>query len=261
LSGRMAADPYRSYSAGYASVRRPDPRITARIRAALSDCSSVANVGAGAGSYEPSDLDVIAVEPSWSMLSQRARDSASVVQGRAESVPLRNWSVDAALAVLTIHHWENQAQGLRECIRVARRCVLLLTFDSAAGQAFWLTRDYFPEIHEWDNKQFPKLDQLRDWMGPICVEPVAIPADCIDGFLGAYWRRPHAYLDAHVRAGMSTFAKIRRLKEGLESLRSDLDSGVWEQRYGHLLSLDELDIGYRLVVRHCGAGELPDSGH
>ncbi len=198
-------------------------------------------------------MDVIAIEPSWSMLSQRAHDSAPVVQGRAESLPLRDRCVDAALAVLTLHHWQDQGRGLRECLRVARRRVLLLTFDPAAGKGFWLTRDYFPEIQEWDNRQFPPLEQLQGWLGPISTEAIAIPADCIDGFLGAYWRRPWAYLDAQVRAGMSTFAKIHRLKEGLEHLRRDLESGIWEQCYGHLRTSDTLDIGYRLVVKHCGS--------
>lgn len=195
-------------------------------------------------------MEVIAVEPSWSMLTQRPCDSAPVVQGWAECLPLRNGAVDAALAVLSLHHWRDQAKGLRECLRVARRRVLLVTFDSRAGADFWLTQNYFSEIQEQDNEQFPSIEQLRLWLGPISVKSIPIPADCIDGFLGAYWRRPWAYLDAQVRAGMSTFAKIRRLEEGLGNLRRDLESGIWEQRYGHLLTLKELDIGYRLVFWH-----------
>lgn len=244
----MATDPYRWHSAGYANARKADPRIGAQILSALEGCRSVVNVGAGAGSYEPADLEVIAVEPSWSMLSQRPTGTAPVVQAGAERLPLRDGAVDGALAVLTLHHWRNKAQGLRECRRVARRRVVLLTFDPVAGADFWLTRDYFPEIHEWDEKQFPTLDQLRDWLGPLSSEAVAIPADCTDGFLAAYWRRPWAYLEPQVRAGMSTFAKIPRLEEGLLRLRSDLESGAWERSHGHLLSLSTLDAGYRLIV-------------
>jgi len=155
------------------------------------------------------------------------------------------------LGVLTLHHWQDKAAGLLESLRIARQRVLLITFDPMVDTGFWLTQDYFPEIHEWDVKQFPPIEQLRGWLGPITVEKIPIPADCIDGFLGAYWRRPRAYLNAEVRAAMSTFAKIRRLEEGLERLRRDLGSGVWQQRYGHLLTLDELDIGYRLVWRDC----------
>jgi|SRR6185437_999488 len=250
-SRRMPTDPYGSLSVGYANGRRPDPRIAARIRTALTGCLSLANVGAGTGSYEPRDLDVIAVEPSWSMLCQRAQGSAPVVQGRAECLPLRDGAVDAVLGVLTLHHWQDKAGGLLECLRVARQRVLLITFDATAGAGFWLTEDYFSEIHEWDVKQFPSIEQLRGWLGPITIEKIPIPADCIDGFLGAFWRRPRVYLDAEVRAAMSTFAKIMRLEESLERLRRDLESGVWEQRYGHLLTLDELDIGYRLVRRDC----------
>ena len=245
----MATDPYRSFSAGYASVRRPDARIAARIRAALEGCRSVANVGAGAGSYEPSDLDVIAVEPSSSMLSQRAEGSAPLVQGRAESLPLRKSAVDAVLAVLTLHHWEDKKRGILECLRVARRRVVLLTFDPFAGRPFWLTQDYFPEIQEWDERQFPTLEQLTEWLGPLTVESVPIPADCIDGFGGAYWRRPWSYLDPDVRGGMSTFGKITRLQDGLTRLRRDLESGAWEKRHGHLLAMEALDLGYRLLVR------------
>lgn len=249
----MAIDPYRFHSAGYAKTRRADPRIAAQIAAALANCRSVVNVGAGAGSYEPADLEVIAVEPSWSMLSQRAAGAAPVVQGRAECLPLRDGAVDAALAVLTLHHWQDPARGLWECLRVARRRVVLVTFDAFSGAAFWLTRDYFPELQQWDERQFPKLEQLTEWLGPLSIEPIPIPADCSDGFLAAYWRRPWAYLDAEVRAGMSTFAKIERLEEGLEHLRRDLQSGVWERRNGHLLALDALDTGYRLISRDWSA--------
>jgi len=245
----MATDPYRLHSAGYAKTRKADPRIAERIRRALGGCRSVVNVGAGAGSYEPGDLDVIAVEPSWTMLTQRAPGSAPVVQASAEHLPLRNSAVDAVLAVLTLHHWKDKERGLRECLRVARRRLVLLTFDAFTDAAFWLTRDYFPEIQEWDEKQFPTVAQHTEWLGPITVEPVPIPADCSDGFLAAYWRRPRAYLDANVRAGMSTFAKIQRLDEGLARLSRDLESGAWEQRNGHLLALDTLDVGYRIIVR------------
>jgi len=254
----MATDPYRLHSAGYAKTRKADPRIAAQIRGALAGCSSIVNVGAGAGSYEPNDLDVIAVEPSWSMLSQRARGSAPVVQGRAERLPLRDGAVDAVLAVLTLHHWQNVAQGLAECQRVARRRVVLVTFDAFADAAFWLTRDYFPEIQEWDERQFPTFQQLTNWLGPLSVEPILIPADCSDGFLAAFWRRPWTYLDADVRAGWSTFEMITRLEEGLVRLRHDLESGAWEQTNGHLLKLEALDTGYRLLVWQGSAGISPD---
>lgn len=247
----MATDPYGLHSVGYANVRRADVRVSAQIRSALEGCRSIVNVGAGAGSYEPADLDVIAVEPSWSMLSQRPTATAPVVQACAERLPLRDGAVDGALAVLTLHHWRNKGQGLRECLRVARRRVVLLTFDPVAGADFWLTRDYFPEIHEWDKRQFPTLDLLQHWLGPLSSAAVPIPADCTDGFLAAYWRRPWAYLDSRVRAGMSTFAKISRLEEGLLQLRADLESGAWERSHGHLLSLGTLDAGYRLIVAEC----------
>jgi SAM-dependent methyltransferase len=235
----------------YARHRQADPRIAAAIVTALGDAGSVLNVGAGSGSYEPRDRPVVAVEPSAVMLAQRASGSAPVVQAQAEGLPFSDAAFDAVLGVLTLHHWASLAAGLRECIRVARKRVVFLTCDPAAI-GFWLTRDYFPEFIERDREQFPSIDVLNEVFGPHSrVDSVAvpIPRDCLDGFLGAFWGRPTAYLDAGVRSGISSFARDER-DDGLERLRSDLADGTWAARHGHLLGLDELDIGYRLVVAH-----------
>ena len=251
----LAADAgplYDRIGVGYSAYRRPDPRIAARIEAALGPARSVVNVGAGTGSYEPADRAVVAVEPSAEMVRQRAASAGPAVRAAAERLPLRDRSVDAALAVLTIHHWTDWRRGLAEMRRVARGPVVVLTWD-AAHEGFWLVQEYFPEIVEADRKTFPRLDDYASVLGPIDVHPVPVPADCSDGFLGAYWRRPATYLDAGARGAISAFAKLRDVDTRLARLRADLADGTWEARHGELLALPELDIGYRLIVAPRGS--------
>lgn len=239
---------------GYARGRQPDPRIAARLWAALGDAQTVLNVGAGAGSYEPPGPLVFAVEPSAVMLAQRPLGAASAVKARAESLPFPDGAFDATLAVLTLHHWADRVSGLAECARVARRRVVLLTWDPAA-EPFWLLRDYFPEFVDADREVFPAMSVYAEAFGAgarVEAAPVPIPCDCVDGFLGAYWARPAAYLHGAVRAGMSSFARPGT-EVGLTRLRADLATGAWQARHGHLLAADTLDVGYRLVV-----AQLPD---
>ena len=237
---------YDLIGSSYTVRRQPDPRIARSIRAALEGTRSVLNVGAGAGSYEPPDLAVIAVEPSRQMIRQRT-SSTPVVQARAESLPFRDDSFGAAMAVLTIQHWNDRKRGLDECARVARQRVVILTWDPAS-EGFWLVQDYFPEMLALDRPKFPIIEELGATLGRISVQAVQIPADCVDGFLGAYWRRPHAYLDASVRAGMSPFSCASDVEARIAQIRSDLASGAWERKHGKLLARDSLDIGYRLVT-------------
>jgi len=238
---------YDRIGAGYRAFRVPDPRIAAAISAALGDAESVANIGAGAGSYEPRDRRVVAIEPAKTMIGQRAPDAAPVVRASASALPLRDACVDAALAVLTIHHWPDRARGLAEMRRVARKRVVILTHVHSSP--FWLGA-YFPRIRELDLPVFPTMSDLEDVLGPLHVSAVPIPHDCSDGFLGAYWRRPRTYLRADARAAISAFAKLTEAETnaGLARLRADLDSGAWARRNGELLGLDALDLGYRLVV-------------
>ncbi len=237
---------YDDIGAGYARQRKPDPRIAAAIAVALGDARSVINVGAGAGSYEPTDRTVLAVEPSDVMIAQRAPDAAPCVRGSAEALPAETAAFDAAMAVLTVHHWRDWRLGLREMRRVARSRIVVLTFDAEASD-FWLTRDYFPSIVALDRKTMPPLEALADELGPSEGWPVLVPHDCMDGFLGAYWRRPEAYLDANVRGSISAFAKIDA-EAGLAKLANDLASGAWRVRNADLLTRDALDVGYRLLT-------------
>lgn len=237
---------YDRIGVNYARLRRPDPRIAACIHAALGDARSVLNVGAGSGSYEPADRDVTSVEPSAEMIRQRTAGAAPVLQATAEQLPFPDKSFDAAMAVLTVHHWTDQRRGMLEMRRVARGPIVILTYDPAFRD-FWLL-DYFPELATLDDAKMPKLADYQEWLGPVDVEPVPIPHDCTDGFLAAYWRRPHAYLDPHIRSGMSSFWKIGDVSGGLDLLKRDLQSGAWDDRYRAWLGKDAADCGYRLVI-------------
>jgi SAM-dependent methyltransferase len=241
---------YDASRAAYAATRRADPRLAAAIEAALGDARTVLNVGAGAGSYESADREVIAVEPSATMRAQRPPGAPEAIAAEAESLPFADASVDAATAVLTVHHWRDPERGLRELRRVARGPVVVLTFDPDQVGAFWLVRDYLPEVGELDRARFPPIADLVAALGGGAVERVPIPHDCRDGFLGAFWRRPERYLEPAVRPGISTFGELdpQVLERALTRLRDDLDSGRWRRRYGGLLSREELDLGYRLVV-------------
>ncbi len=233
----------------YAQTRRTDERVRDAIWAALGDARTVVNVGAGAGSYEPPQT-VLAVEPSATMIAQRPPGSAPAVQSTAEHIPLADGACDAALASLTIHHWPDQQAGLTEMRRVARR-VVLFTWDIAYADAFWLLRDYMPEIVELDRGRFPPIEQVAAWMGDDVERIVVpVPADCTDGFMGAFWQRPEVYLDPTVRAGMSTFSAMPDAVNArfVTALSDDLESGAWLERNEDILELDELDLGYRLLV-------------
>lgn len=237
---------YDTIGRGYARHRRPDARIQNAVVRALGT-GSVVNVGAGTGSYEPADRPVVAVEPSMDMIRQRPVHAAPVVQASATHLPFRDATFGVSLAVLTIHHWSNWRAGVQELARSARGRVVLLTWDPAAA-GFWLVRDYFPAVLSIDRGIFPSVEAIARELGRIEVEPVAIPHDCTDGFLGAYWRRPHAYLRPSVRRAISTFAKIAGVEAGLQRLRTDLETGEWQRRNRALLELESLDLGYRVII-------------
>ena len=214
---------YDTIGTQYSNYRRPDPRIATALNAELGQAASVVNIGAGVGSYEPRDREIVAVEPSWLMISQRAKSGPPVVQARAESLPFRTAAFDAATAILTIHHWSDIERGLREARRVARNRIVFLT-RSGFGQDFWLL-DYLPQIREIEEPLFPSIEELAHLLGPVRVIPVPIPHDCTDGFLCAYWRRPHSYLNEGVRSAISTFSRVLDIDEGLRRLKEDLENG------------------------------------
>ncbi len=241
---------YDAIGGAYTATRRTDPRIAARIWDALGDARTVLNVGAGTGSYEPPGRDVTAVEPSAVMRAQRPAGAAPCVAAVAEHLPFADRSFDVAMAVSTVHHWRDPIAGLREMRRVARR-VVVLTFDASETgwrHRFWLTRDYLPEfaglLAGW-----PSLTGLAGAIGAR-AEPVPVPWDCADGLFEAYWRRPGAYLEDHVRRAVSVWTRVGPEAEqrAVRGLRDDLASGRWTERNRDLVDLDAADLGLRLLV-------------
>lgn len=249
----MTEAAYDRIGVGYRQVRRPDPRIAARIEAALGDARTVLNVGAGTGSYEPADREVTAVEPSAVMIEQRPAGAALVVQARAEELPFADDSFDAAMAVITIHHWDDAIAGLREMARVARERVVVLTFEAETIAEMWLVRDYVPRLLELHLEMMPPIAELTAALPGATVEPVPVPRLCSDGFWCALWDRPELHLDPELRRGSSGWqamdaTELAEADRGIERLRADLASGAWDERNGHLREAAELDVGLRLVV-------------
>jgi SAM-dependent methyltransferase len=238
---------YDTIGATYTVTRRTEPRIAARIWAALGDARTILNVGAGTGSYEPPDRDVTAVEPSALMRAQRPAGAAPCVAATAESLPFEDQSFDAAMSVSSVHHWQDPIAGLREMRRVARR-VVVFTFDASDPGQFWLPRDYLPEFADLHVGRPPLTEQASAIEAR--TEPVLIPWDCADGLFEAYWRRPEAYLDENVRRGVSVWARVGPDAEGsaVHSLRHDLASGRWAERNRDLVDLDAAELGLRLLV-------------
>ncbi len=210
------------------------------------------NVGAGAGSYEPRSLTVFAVEPSEVMAAQRPADLPPAIIASAEELPLDDASVDAAMAILTIHHWDDAPRGIAQMRRVSRGPLVILTVDTDIANTMWLMRDYLPvAVRERDAREFPAIASLLDWLGPAArSEVVPVPADCRDGFLLAFWSRPEAVLDPAARAATSAFARMipAHVDALVARLRNDLERGAWDARNGHLRHLTELDVGLRLVI-------------
>ena len=239
---------YDRIGATYNHTRRPDHRIGVKIHEALG-VGTVINVGAGAGSYEPPQT-VLAVEPSAVMIAQRPAGSARALKASAELIPIADNSADAAMALLTVHHWTNLESGIGELLRIARRRVVIFTWDQAIFRRFWLLDEYLPEVGAFDDTRAVRIDRLVALLGGARIEKVLIPHDCTDGFGAAFWRRPEAYLDPEVRAGISMLAQTGEevLRPGLTRLSSDLSSGLWHERHADLLDRETLDVGYRLLV-------------
>jgi SAM-dependent methyltransferase len=240
---------YDRIGVGYAAIRKPDPRLAARIWRALGDARRIVNVGAGTGSYEPPDRDVVAVEPSTEMIAQRPPGSAPVVQASAEALPFEDGAFDAAMAILTMHHWADWRRGLAELTRVAPARVVLVTFDLDVAADFWLVRDYLPEAGELDRASFPSIVTLTEELGGATVDVLRLPSDCSDRMFAGLWARPEEYLDPTVRAGSSVWHRlpVETVDAAVARLRADLESGAWDARHGALRTTPEWDTGLRLV--------------
>ncbi|GAA1012895.1 hypothetical protein Aple_015540 [Acrocarpospora pleiomorpha] len=241
---------YDTHGYGYATQRRTDPRIEAQVQAALGEGRSLINVGAGAGSYEPEDRYVVAVEPSAVMRGQRPAHRVPALNATAEHLPFDDDAFDAALASITVHQWPDPEQGLRELRRVSRGPVVVLTFDGDALDLLWLA-EYAPELITAERSRYPKIDWIAQHIGTTTrVEPVLIPVDCVDGFTEAYYARPERFLDPAVRKSQSAWGFVDATAESraIEHLRTDLANGTWDTRYGHLRTQPEFLGSLRLII-------------
>ena len=245
-----APSSYDRIGIGYREIRCTDPVLAGRIWAALGDARTVLNVGAGTGSYEPPDRWVLAIEPSDAMIAQRPPDAAPVIQAPVERLPLADQTVDAAMAILTVHHWESVETGMRELVRVVRDRVVLVTMDVGVLGELWIVHDYLPELLGQHAARFPTIDRLSDLLPNARVEVLPVPHDCEDGFMAAFWARPFAYLDPAARAATSSWHDLPGavVDRALTQLRGHLDSGEWQRRHGHLCARNELDVGLRLIT-------------
>jgi len=235
---------------GYAPIRRPDPHIEAMVHAGLGDARTVLNVGAGAGSYEPDDRYVVAVEPSASMRAQRPPHRVPAVDATAETLPFDDGAFDAAMATITVHQWPDPWAGLANVRRVTRGPVVILCFDRFAEAGFWL-HEYCPEVVAIDQGRDPDLERIAEAIGPRSeVQVVHLPLDCVDGFAEAFYGRPERMLDPAVRAAQSGWALLDPGIEDrmVERLTADLESGAWDERHGHLRTQPTFESSLRLLV-------------
>lgn len=230
----------------YSVTRCTDPKIAKQLYAELQGATRIVNIGAGTGSYEPENVELVAVEPSAKMIAQRKDGSYRVEKAFAEKLPFENKCFSHAMTVLSMHHWENRALAFSEINRVATEKFVAITWNPKSDP-FWLTRDYFPEIHEMDKPIFPDLEEFKQHFDDVKMKPLQIPSDCKDGFLAAFWKRPDAYLSRQVRQSMSPFSKIKNLSAGLQKLADDLASGAWAKKNHAILGLSSLDVGYRVI--------------
>jgi SAM-dependent methyltransferase len=237
---------YDQIGINYAQKRKSDPRIAAQILNRLKGAQRILNIGAGTGSYEPQDMNLVALEPSLEMIKQRSADAHPVVQGRAEALPFDNDSFTHALTILSMHHWEDQALAFQEINRVVKEKFITVSWNPES-RGFWFTQDYFPEIVEMGQDSFPSISLFEQYFEDVSVEPLLIPEDCMDGFLAAYWKRPTAYLDQNVRNSISSFSKLDHIESPLQQLEQDIQSGAWHEKNRSILDQTALDAGYIMI--------------
>ncbi|HEX4435269.1 MAG TPA: methyltransferase domain-containing protein [Solirubrobacteraceae bacterium] len=251
MRGQPAGDfDYETHGRAYATVRRPDPRIAALVHNALGPAETVLNVGAGAGSYEPSDRQVVAVEPSATMRAQRRPELAPAVDAVAERLPFDADSFDAAMAMITVHQWPEPFAGLAEMRRVSRGPVVVLTFDGDSLERLWLG-EYWPELFEAERRRYPDVEEIARAFGANTeILEVPIPLDCTDGFTETYYGRPEMFLDPAVRACQSAWGFVDQpaIDRGLARLAADLGSGAWDERFGALRTQPEFVGALRLIT-------------
>jgi SAM-dependent methyltransferase len=249
----VSGETYDRIGRGYGEVRKPDPRIAAHIDQGLGDARTVVNVGAGAGSYEPVDRDVTAVEPSAEMIAQRPAGAAPAVRASAEALPFDDDGFDAAMAVLTVHHWADLPAGLAEMQRVASRRVVIVTFDPEPVRDLWMVRDYFPHMLDLSSDRTSGHRLATELPAGRSI-PIPVPRDCSDHFFAALWGRPELFLDDEIVGPMWVWNRLSEeaKQAGRARLADDLRTGRWQELHGDSLTQDQLDVGLRLVISELG---------
>ena len=243
---------YSRHGQSYARIRRTDPRIAAWVHRALGDARTVLNLGAGAGSYEPEDRYILAVEPSAAMRAQRPRHLVPAIHGVAEQLPLDDQSVDAAMALVTVHQWRDLEKGLQELRRVTRGPIIVLTFDGDALDLYWLAK-YAPELMAVERRRYPSMEAIAKGLGgSVEVQKVPIPIDCVDGFSEAYYARPESFLDPSVRSSQSAWSFVSDEDQSriINALGDDLKSGTWDRNHGEWRTKPQFEGSLRLVIGH-----------
>ncbi|MEW9306981.1 class I SAM-dependent methyltransferase [Labrys neptuniae] len=241
---------YGVIGSGYRTYRQPDPYIAQFILEALGDAATVLNVGAGAGSYEPVDRKVTAVEPSASMRAQRPVHLSPAIDTTAERLPFPDRSFDAGMATFTVHQWANLGQGLREMRRVTRGPVVVLSCDPDALERCWL-HAYAPEMIAVEARRYPAMAAIADALaGHVEIRPVPIPLNCIDGFGEAYYGRPERLLESGARLANSAWSFVDPAVGArfVADLSRDLEDGTWDDRYGGLRHQPFFEGSLRLIV-------------
>jgi len=250
LDGSAGDANYGAIGSNYAQYRQPEPFIVGFIRRALGEAKTLLNVGAGAGSYEPTDLEVTAIEPSASMRAQRPRHLSVAIDGAAENLPFADQQFDAAMATFTVHQWQDLAAGLNEMRRVTRGPVAVLTCDPQALDRFWLSR-YAPEPIAVEARRYPSLDAIAAGLGgEVEILSVPIPLHCVDGFGEAYYGRPERLLDPGARRANSAWSFVAPEigDRFVAELTRDLESGEWDRHYGELRTQPFFEGSLRLIV-------------
>jgi hypothetical protein len=245
---------YNARGQTYAQQRRTDPGIAALVHQALGSARTVLNIGAGAGSYEPTDRHVLAIEPSATMRAQRPAHLTPAIDGVAENLPLDDQSVDASMAMVTVHQWPDCKKGLSELRRVTRDRIVVLTFDGAALDRFWLV-DYVPELIAAERRRYPAIDFICECLGGKTeVQTVPVPVDCVDGFTEAFYARPERFLDSTVRRSQSAWGFIDATIEDrfVKALSHDLQSGAWDEKYSKWRQQPFFEGSLRLIVSRAG---------
>ena len=244
---------YDKHGQKYSRQRKTDPRIANYIHNALGNSKTVINIGAGAGSYEPEDRYVVAIEPSSTMRNQRlANGKIPAINAKADSLPFDDETFDSAMAIVTVHHWPDIEKGLKEIRRVTRNQIVIMTFDPEALDDFWNV-NYFPELIEIERRRYPTIDRLQKALGENSeVIKIPIPLDCIDGFQEAYYGRPEAFLEKEVRMAQSAWGFLSSELESryISNLNDDLLSGEWDKRYGQYRTQPTFTGTLRLIVSH-----------